>query len=178
MQRDPEESTLRTGVHREIEHSGLHRTIHNPKDCAVGFFKDQNVIRADERHAGGLVQVGNDRAHLQVGVNKRGILTIRSDQSVNDERSHRGLQAVKRQRLHSVFHTTGESRRKCSEFQRQTWGVHPNTEVKKYSTTHINDNDQAPGGQALMINVSDFSEPNSALARYTNEPNHRRDGRM
>ena len=77
VQSDAQQTALRAGVDREVEHRALHDPVHHPLHLAGGLFQDEEVVGAEEGRTGGLIQIFDYGAHAQIRVDQAwGILRV------------------------------------------------------------------------------------------------------
>ena len=68
VQSDAQQTALRAGVDREVEHRALHDPVHHPLHLAGGLFQHEEVVGGEEGHTCGLIQIFDYGAHAQIRV--------------------------------------------------------------------------------------------------------------
>lgn len=77
MQSDAQQTALRAGVDREVEHRALHDPVHHPLHLAGGLLQDEKVVGPEEGHTCGLIQTFDYGAYAQIRVDYAwGILRV------------------------------------------------------------------------------------------------------
>ncbi len=76
VQGDAQQTALRAGVDREVEHRALHDPVHHPLHLAGGLFQDEEVVGAEEGHSCGLIQPFNYGAHAQIRIDQAWALRV------------------------------------------------------------------------------------------------------